>query len=1508
MVSKEFLMVSRVILICLGGIILMGYTVKIGDKSPSTSLGPAVTALVLINADTDQDIAIIEDNDVFNLKEIGTSNLNIRAEVEDGTESVIFDYQGNINYRTENHPVYAIGGDNSNDYNPWIAELGQNTLSVTAYSGDNGSELAGPSLTINFEIIEEEVKEEEVDYPAVVRINSGGPEISFGSSIFIADNYFSGNGKPYIKNSLSEIANTTQDEIYKSERSTNASKQSFTYNIPVTNGEYEINLHFAEIYWGATGGGPGGSGKRIFDVTLEGNSILSNFDINAEVPAMTALIKTFSTSVTDQSIDITFSASLDQPKLSAIEIFGEGSLLSEPDEVIIESLNFINCPTETLYVGDVIDLNLEFFPSNTSNKTVAFTASDAVSIDYLSGVLTALSPGEIVVTATSLSNGDISAQCIITVLDTAVQKGPSVNALILVNADTDQDIAIIEDNDVFNLKEIGTSNLNIRAEVDEWTESVIFDYQGSTNYRTENYPVYAIGGDNSNDYNPWIPELGQNTLSVTAYSGDNGSELAGPSLTINFEIIEEEVKEEEVDYPAVVRINSGGPEISFGSSIFIADNYFSGNGKPYIKNSLSEIANTTQDEIYKSERSTNASKQSFTYNIPVTNGEYEINLHFAEIYWGATGGGPGGSGKRIFDVTLEGNSILSNFDINAEVPAMTALIKTFSTSVTDQSIDITFSASLDQPKLSAIEIFGEGSLLSEPDEVIIESLNFINCPTETLYVGDVIDLDLEFFPSNTSNKTVAFTASDAVGIDHSSGVLTALSPGEIVVTATSLSNGDITDQCIITVLDTATQISPSVNALILVNADTDEDIGEIKEGDIFHLDNIGTANLNIRADVSQNTKSVIFGYQANPTYKLVNSPLYTIGGISGDDYEAWIPDLGNNTIVATAYAGDNGSNMSGEALSINFTILQEDDPIDGNEFTSVVRINSGGPTVIYGDSLYMADEFFEGKGSESAEDFLKDKIHGTVQDDLYISERRVTSNLASFSYNIPVTNGNYLINLHFAEIYFGATNGGQGGTGKRIFDVIIEGEKVLDSYDINSVVSPMTAVIETFSTKVTDRSLDITFNSTRNQAKVSAIEVFGDGELTFDPTACSWNNLSPSSLSKTESQSVKINDKLYVLGGFVENLDVTSVTEIYDPSSNTWSYGAPMPIPVTHMGAVAVGEEIWILGGFAGDHPGKSTDLVQIYNTSTDIWSTGPPLPLPRASGGAAYSEGRIHYFGGLLPDRITDVGDHFVFDLNDQVGGWKTLAPLPEPRNHLGAAAVNGILYAIGGQFGHDAGVDDQAFLHAYDPQTNSWTEKNDLRSDRSHFEPGTIVHNNKIIIVGGRRGSFIFNDITEYDPITDSWSELCQLPARLLAPSAKIIGDQLIVANGGDNGTCCLLDQTISMSVTPEANAEVLRTLSDADRISITPENSESDVSMVDGLENSITLFPNPINDLLTVKSSSQKPINLTLIAPTGTVLIEKKEVLESTFDTSEIKPGLYILIVNNGEAYKRFRIIKK
>nr|MBI1230565.1 hypothetical protein [Cytophagales bacterium] len=459
-------------------------------------LGPPVISLILVNADTNQDIEEINDGDVFVLEDIGTSNLSVRAEVGPTTESVVFAYQGVSNYKLENVPVYAIAGDNRNDYNAWVPDLGANVITATAYTGDNRTGLAGEPLTVNFQVVESRdtpPTNPVPNLPVVVRINSGGPTISYNDSTFLADDFFAGNGGGFSKNFLPEIFGTTQDEIYKSERRANASLESFAYNIPVTNGSYVVNLHFAETYFGATSGGAGGTGRRVFNVILEEQAILTNFDINAQVSPMTALIETFTTTVTDQSLDLIFSASVNQPKVSAIEVFGEGSLITDTvDDVVIQTLDFTNCPPDPIFVGDVVDFDLAIFPENTTNQTVIFTASDGSTIDDVTGVFTALSPGEITVTATSASDDAVLAQCTITILDGGPQLGPAITSLVLVNADTDQDIEEINDGDVFVLEDIGTSNLSVRAEVGPTTESVVFAYQGVSNYKLENVPVYAI--------------------------------------------------------------------------------------------------------------------------------------------------------------------------------------------------------------------------------------------------------------------------------------------------------------------------------------------------------------------------------------------------------------------------------------------------------------------------------------------------------------------------------------------------------------------------------------------------------------------------------------------------------------------------------------------------------------------------------------------------------------------------------------------------------------------------------------------------------------------------------------------------------------------------------------------------------------------------------------------------------------------------------------------------------
>lgn len=116
---------------------------------------PSVTSFTLIDADTDAPIAAFDpllDGATLELTTL-PANLNIRANTDPATVgSVVFGFDGDASYRTENSPPYAVGGDSNGDYNPWSPGSGPHTLSATAYSGSNGSGTAGPTLTVNFTV------------------------------------------------------------------------------------------------------------------------------------------------------------------------------------------------------------------------------------------------------------------------------------------------------------------------------------------------------------------------------------------------------------------------------------------------------------------------------------------------------------------------------------------------------------------------------------------------------------------------------------------------------------------------------------------------------------------------------------------------------------------------------------------------------------------------------------------------------------------------------------------------------------------------------------------------------------------------------------------------------------------------------------------------------------------------------------------------------------------------------------------------------------------------------------------------------------------------------------------------------------------------------------------------------------------------------------------------------------------------------------------------------------
>ncbi len=121
----------------------------------------------------------------------------------------------------------------------------------------------------------------------------------------------------------------------------------------------------------------------------------------------------------------------------------------------------------------------------------------------------------------------------------ATDSGMSVTQFVLVNAETEQDIAVLNDGSEINFANLPTKKLNIRADVTGSVGSVRFGLDGKSNYRTENVAPYALAGDNSGNYNSWTPSLGSHTVTATPYSSSNAGGTAGVAKTITFIVSEQ---------------------------------------------------------------------------------------------------------------------------------------------------------------------------------------------------------------------------------------------------------------------------------------------------------------------------------------------------------------------------------------------------------------------------------------------------------------------------------------------------------------------------------------------------------------------------------------------------------------------------------------------------------------------------------------------------------------------------------------------------------------------------------------------------------------------------------------------------------------------------------------------------------------------------------------------------------------------------------------------------------
>ena len=130
-----------------------------------------------------------------------------------------------------------------------------------------------------------------------------------------SDRYFQGGA--VFESTGHPIAAARDPRLFRSRR-----EGTFTYDIPLPAGVYELRLYFAETLYGENNVAGGGETSRIFNVNANGAPILSGFDVIGEVGASAADVRAFKdiSPAPDGKLHLKFDPQTNPAIVSAIEI------------------------------------------------------------------------------------------------------------------------------------------------------------------------------------------------------------------------------------------------------------------------------------------------------------------------------------------------------------------------------------------------------------------------------------------------------------------------------------------------------------------------------------------------------------------------------------------------------------------------------------------------------------------------------------------------------------------------------------------------------------------------------------------------------------------------------------------------------------------------------------------------------------------------------------------------------------------------------------------------------------------------------------------------------------------------------------------------------------------------------------------------------------------------------------------------------------------------------------
>jgi N-acetylneuraminic acid mutarotase len=269
--------------------------------------------------------------------------------------------------------------------------------------------------------------------------------------------------------------------------------------------------------------------------------------------------------------------------------------------------------------------------------------------------------------------------------------------------------------------------------------------------------------------------------------------------------------------------------------------------------------------------------------------------------------------------------------------------------------------------------------------------------------------------------------------------------------------------------------------------------------------------------------------------------------------------------------------------------------------------------------------------------------------------------------------------------------------------------------------------------------------------------------------AAAWTAGTPLPEPRSEVAAAPFVGRIVVVGGFLESGANSRRVDAYDPTRDAWRRLPDLPVSVDHAAAASARGRLVVVGGYGADR----RPLRAAFLFDGTRWRTLPRPPEERAAAAAtATVGGRVWVVGGRTRDGLARTA--LMLDLRTL--RWRAV-PGPEPREHLAATALGGKVYAIGGRrAGYDTNV---ATVQAYDPRTNRWTSLADLPDARGGT--GAAAIDDRIVSIGGESPQGTARSVWALRPSVGSWVRLPDLPTPRHGLGVVAIAGRVWAVAGG-------------------------------------------------------------------------------------------------------------------------------